>query len=198
MNTTPPRLGPRMRDLGLALLNATLLLAVLLVFGIWLLLGRIQDFAADTVGAIADNVGADMRQRIATQANTTAATVERVRDLDTRLLAALDRIEAPPAPGSDPQTEPGTASADPASTFSTEGFTEGVTPAPSADATAVALRDLRTEVTSLTQALDDTRAGLAALRDDLSGKLRLAMRQLLLDIAAQLGPAAPQNPQTGD
>jgi hypothetical protein len=47
--------GSRMRDLALALLNATLLLAVLLVFGLWLLIGRVQTLAADTAAAVVND-----------------------------------------------------------------------------------------------------------------------------------------------
>ena len=56
-------------QLALALVNATLMLAVLLVFGLWLLLASARDFAADTArtaaGVVGPNLGAQVAKRAA-------------------------------------------------------------------------------------------------------------------------------------
>ena len=78
-------------QLALALLNATLVLAVLLVFGLWLLLGRAQDFAADTAQAAAGAVGADLGERITERAAALDAALARLATLEARVGEAVAR-----------------------------------------------------------------------------------------------------------
>lgn len=84
-------LGQTLRQLGLALLNATLLLAVLLVFGTWLLIGRVQHFAADTAEAAATALGADLKDQMAGQTASLGATLDRLSTLDAQLSDAIAR-----------------------------------------------------------------------------------------------------------
>ncbi len=79
------RLKSRLGQLALAVLNATLLLAVLLVFGLWLLFGRVQGFATDTARAAAAAMGETLDDR----ANGLAATLDSLSTLDTRISAAI-------------------------------------------------------------------------------------------------------------
>lgn len=81
--------GSLLRQLGLALLNATLLLAVLLVFGAWLLIGRVQHFAADTAEATAKAIGADLQDQMPGEIATLGATLESLSTLDARLGDAI-------------------------------------------------------------------------------------------------------------
>jgi hypothetical protein len=78
-------------QLALALLNATLLLAVLLVFGLWLLIGRAQDFAADTARAAAGVVGSDLGEQVAERAASLDAALANLTTLDTRVGDAITR-----------------------------------------------------------------------------------------------------------
>jgi hypothetical protein len=78
-------------QLALAVLNATLLLAVLLVFGLWLLIGRAQDFAADTARAAAGVVGSDIGEKVAERAATLDAALANLTTLDTRVGNAIAR-----------------------------------------------------------------------------------------------------------
>lgn len=84
-------LSSRLGQLALALLNATLLLAVLLVFGVWLLVGRLQHFASDTAEAAATALGADLTGQIQEQIGTLNGTVASLSTLDARLGEAIDR-----------------------------------------------------------------------------------------------------------
>jgi hypothetical protein len=79
-------------QLALALVNATLMLAVLLVFGLWLLLGRVQDFAADTARSAAGAIGSDLGARMAERAAGLDATLASLASLDDRLDAAIARV----------------------------------------------------------------------------------------------------------
>jgi hypothetical protein len=78
-------------QLALALLNATLLLAVLLVFSLWLLIGRAQDFAADTAQAAAGVVGSDLGEKVADRAASLDAALANLTTLDTRVGDAVAR-----------------------------------------------------------------------------------------------------------
>jgi hypothetical protein len=71
-------------QLALALVNATLMLAVLLVFGLWLLLGRVQDFAADTARSAAGAIGSDLGAGMAERAAGLDATLASLASLDDR------------------------------------------------------------------------------------------------------------------
>jgi hypothetical protein len=84
-------IGSQLGQLALALVNATLMLAVLLVFGLWLLLGRAQDFATDTARAAAAAIGADLGGAVAGQAASLKATVGRLSTLDDQLRDAAAR-----------------------------------------------------------------------------------------------------------
>ncbi|QYZ71369.1 hypothetical protein [Neotabrizicola shimadae] len=77
--------GQTFRQLALAMLNATLLLAVLLVFGTWLLIGRVQHFATDTAEAAATALGADLKGQMTGEVATLSATLENLSTLDARL-----------------------------------------------------------------------------------------------------------------
>jgi len=74
-------------QLALALVNATLLLAVLLVFGLWLLIGRAQDFAVDTARVAAGQFGEGSAERAA----GLNAAVANLATLEERLNAAIAR-----------------------------------------------------------------------------------------------------------
>ncbi len=77
--------GETLRQLALALLNATLLLAVLLVFGTWLLISRVQHFATETAEAAATALGADLKDQMTGEVATLSATLENLSTLDARL-----------------------------------------------------------------------------------------------------------------
>jgi hypothetical protein len=83
----------RLRQLALALLNATLMLAVLLVFGVWLLVGRVQDLATGTVAAAAEKVGTDVQARLVQQARDITDTIENVKGIDGRIDATLAKVQ---------------------------------------------------------------------------------------------------------
>jgi hypothetical protein len=85
-----PTFWSRLRQLALALLNATLLLAVLLVFAAWLLLGRVQHFAIDTATAIAP----DLRARLESQITETQTALTKLRDLDDALKTRITTADA--------------------------------------------------------------------------------------------------------
>lgn len=78
-------------QLALALVNATLMLAVLLVFGLWLLVGRAQDFAADTARKAAGVVGSDLGEKVAERAAGLDAALANLTALETRVGDAIDR-----------------------------------------------------------------------------------------------------------
>ncbi len=83
--------GSQLGQLGLALVNATLMLAVLLVFGLWLLLGRAQDFAADTAQAAAGVVGSDLAGKVAERAASLDAALASLTTLEARAGEAIAR-----------------------------------------------------------------------------------------------------------
>lgn len=74
-------------QLALSLVNATLMLAVLLVFGLWLLIGRAQDFAVDTARAAAG----ELQEGLATRVAGLEAAMSRLATLEDRLDAAIAR-----------------------------------------------------------------------------------------------------------
>jgi hypothetical protein len=78
-------------QLALALVNATLMLAVLLVFGLWLLVGRVQTFAAETAQAAAGAVGSDLGKQLADRAESLDAALAGLATLDTRVGDAIAR-----------------------------------------------------------------------------------------------------------
>jgi hypothetical protein len=84
-------LGSQLGQLALALLNATLLLAILLVFGLWLLLGRVQDFAADTARAAVGVAGSDLGEKVAERAASLDAALASLTTLNTRVGDAIAR-----------------------------------------------------------------------------------------------------------
>jgi len=86
--TQPVTFGSRLRTLGLALLNATLLLAILLVMAAALLVARVQhlaDTATEAVGAVTDKA----RTTIAEDIPKVTDTLARLTDLQGRLDAAM-------------------------------------------------------------------------------------------------------------
>lgn len=86
--------GSRLKALLLALLNATLLLALLLVVGLWLLLGRAQDFAADTAAMAASAAGAELREKAGAQLAGLGTAAERVKGLEARIDGAMIKVAA--------------------------------------------------------------------------------------------------------
>lgn len=83
-----PTLADRLRTLGLALLNATLLLAIVLVVSLILLAGRVQRLAETATGAL-DSVAEDARALAARTMPQVAETSARLEDLNNRIDAAL-------------------------------------------------------------------------------------------------------------
>lgn len=84
-------LASRLGQLALALVNATLLLAVALVFGLWLLVGRVQHFAAETASEAARAIGADVTGQLQGEVAGLATTLDNLATLDQRLSAAIER-----------------------------------------------------------------------------------------------------------
>lgn len=85
-------------QLAVALVNATLMLAVLLVFGLWLLLGRAQDFAADTARAAAGVVGSDLAGKVAERAASLDAALANLTTLEARVGEAIARAGTADSP----------------------------------------------------------------------------------------------------
>ena len=233
MSGTRPTFASRLRDLALALLNATLMLAVLLVFGAWLLLGRVQDFAAETVGAVAETVGSDLRARLDMQAGRVAEALDRVTTLDDRLVETAEHLRSAPGTadqavaaelaglradlrrlnesfaaaetGSNTVGAASTASPDPMRTQArltaletriTATLDETSTRALTLDSDLAAeVAALRTDLQDLTAALRVMQDGLVALRQETSGTMRGALRQLFLDLADRVAPP-PQNTES--
>lgn len=83
-----PTLAGRLKALGLALLNATLLLAIVLVVALVLLAGRIQRLAETATGALGD-VAEDARALAARTMPQVAETAVRLDDLNDRIDLAL-------------------------------------------------------------------------------------------------------------
>jgi hypothetical protein len=84
-----PRTLPRtLGQLALALLNATLLLALALAIAGIVLIGRVQSFAADTARAAATAIGPDLQLRIDAGLGTVTGALDRLDSLDARLAAA--------------------------------------------------------------------------------------------------------------
>jgi prophage DNA circulation protein len=84
-------MGSQLGQMALALVNATLMLAVLLIFGLWLLLGRAQDFAADTARAAAGVVGSELGEKVAERAASLDAALANLTTLEARLGDAIAR-----------------------------------------------------------------------------------------------------------
>ncbi|MGL4281894.1 MAG: hypothetical protein ACRCS0_16155 [Albidovulum sp.] len=89
-----PGFAARAKALCLALLNATLLLAVLLVFGLWLLLGRAQHFAADTAAIAASVAGAELREKAQAQIAWLGAAAEGIKGIEARIDGAMSKVAA--------------------------------------------------------------------------------------------------------
>jgi hypothetical protein len=144
-------LGSQLGRMALALVNATLMLAVLLVFGLWLLIGRAQDFAADTARAAAGVIGDEAQGRIAERAASMEAAMTRLATLENRVTEAIDRSGTADGPA---VAELAGLRADvQALTAAVAGLT----------ATATALRDAPADAigTALNQILQDLAARLA-------------------------------------
>jgi hypothetical protein len=91
-------LASQLGQMALALVNATLMLAVLLAFGLWLLLGRMQEFAADTARAAAAAVGDAAGQGIAERAATLDAAMTNLATLEGRVTDAVSRAGSADSP----------------------------------------------------------------------------------------------------
>ncbi|MBE2275737.1 MAG: hypothetical protein IAE87_05510 [Rhodobacteraceae bacterium] len=85
-------LRSRLRALGLALLNATLLLAVALVFGSVLLIARVQSLAADVTAAVQAGIGPAARAALAAELPELTAAAARLQGVQDRIDAALLRV----------------------------------------------------------------------------------------------------------
>ncbi len=147
-----PTLTSRLKGLFVALLNATLLLAVLLVFGLWLLLGRAQDFATDTAALAASAAGASIRENAVAQIGGLGAAAERLKSVQTRIDGALTKVAAGDS------------------------------------AAAAELQGLRSDVQALNVTIGSARDAFLSMTADATGSLKDAVRQLLIDLAARLGP----------
>ena len=226
MTARRPTFGTRLRDLALALLNATLMLGVLLVFGAWLLLGRVQDFTAETVSAVAENVGEDLRSRLESQTARASEAIERVATLDERLSAEVNRIVNAPAaidqaaaaelaglrddvqalnltldsavtPADAPDLDDTRARLDTLEAQLSARLEDTRDAARDLDTkTAAEIEALRNDVQVLTTTLQDLQTGLAALRAETSGSLRGALHQLFLDLADRVAPPGAHSPKT--
>ena len=73
----------------LALVNATLMLVVLLVLGLWLLIGRRQDFAANTAKAAAGVVGSEPGERMAKRAAVLDDALAKIVTMTSRVDTAI-------------------------------------------------------------------------------------------------------------
>lgn len=145
--------GARLKALFLALLNATLLLALLLVVGLWLLLGRAQDFAADTAAMAASAAGAELREKAGSQLAGLGAAAERIKGIEARIEGTMAKVAAGDS------------------------------------AAAAELQGLSSDVQALSTTIGSARDTLSGLKSDATGSLKDALRQLLTDLAARLGPA---------
>jgi len=86
--------GSRLKALLLALLNATLLLALLLVIGLWLLLGRAQDFVADTAAMAASAAGAELWEKAGAQIAGLGSAAEGIKGIEARIDGAMTKVVA--------------------------------------------------------------------------------------------------------
>jgi hypothetical protein len=84
-------MGSQLGQMALALVNATLMLAVIMIFGLWLLLGRAQDFAADTARAAAGVVGSELGEKVAERAASLDAALANLTTLEARVGDAIAR-----------------------------------------------------------------------------------------------------------
>jgi hypothetical protein len=91
-------LGSQLGQVALALVNATLMLVVLVVFGLWLLLGRAQDFAADTARAAVGVVGSDLGGKVAERAASLDAALAGLTTLEARMGEAIARAGTTDSP----------------------------------------------------------------------------------------------------
>jgi hypothetical protein len=91
-------LGSQLGQMALALVNATLMLAVLVVFGLWLLLGRAQDFAADTARAAVGVTGSDLGEKVAERAASLDAALAGLTTLEARVSEAIARAGTTDSP----------------------------------------------------------------------------------------------------
>lgn len=74
--------------------NATLLLALLLVLGLWLLLGRAQHFAANTAAMAASAAGAELREKAGAQLAGLGTAAERIKGVEARIDGAMAKVAA--------------------------------------------------------------------------------------------------------
>lgn len=210
---TQPTFRSRLRNLALALLNATLMLAVLLVFGAFLLLGRVQDFAADTMAQTVETVGVDVTDRMAAQAAEVSAVINQIKDVDVRLkasAAAADSATAEEIAGLRADVQGLTGALDGLREEARDGVVSsdvsvlldqmkeidlGLQAKAAAldTATAGEIAGLRTDVQALTGILTQTRDGVAGLRETLGQALRTGLKDLLIDIANRIDPIPPTN-----
>ncbi|HQU67256.1 MAG TPA: hypothetical protein PLI43_03560 [Albidovulum sp.] len=86
--------GSRLKALLLALLNATLLLALLLVIGLWLLLGRAQHFVANTAAMAATAAGAELREKAGAQIAGLGSAAERIKGVEARIDGTMAKVAA--------------------------------------------------------------------------------------------------------
>jgi hypothetical protein len=90
--TLPRTLG----QLALALLNATLLLALAVLVAALVLVSRVQGFATDTARAAATAITPELRARVDSGLDRAAQGLDRLEALQARLAAAsADDLDAP-------------------------------------------------------------------------------------------------------
>lgn len=73
------------RKLGMAFLNATLLLALALVISGIVLINKVQNFAGDTAAALREGIGAEVIEGLSDNLATLERTVARLQALDAEL-----------------------------------------------------------------------------------------------------------------
>lgn len=95
MPTETRTLRSTLGQLGLALLNATLLLALALVVAGLLLLGRVENAVADTAARAAREIGPEAVRAIADDLGRLSTALDRIDGLEARLAAADVTVDGP-------------------------------------------------------------------------------------------------------
>ena len=99
MDHSTRTLGTLLRRLGIALLDATLLLALALAIAAIVLLGRVQNFAADTAAVTRGALGPAVTERLGGDLDRLGEAADRLASIDARLAALQAAQAAGTAPG---------------------------------------------------------------------------------------------------
>ncbi len=81
-------------QLALALLNATLLLALAVIVSALMLTDRLQSLAADTAAAAVATIGPDLRERLGQDLATVHQALARLDTLEARITAATTEADS--------------------------------------------------------------------------------------------------------